>query len=274
MRLQVEHITKFSYDSPVYETATEIRLRPCDSHLGGQRILDFSLTLDPPVPLFSYTDYFGNTVHHINLLDPHDSLEIVSRATVISDGAKTQSGPSDDIHSLDFLSETNFVHFNEHLVALVNDSVKASHRTSKIDAALDICSATMNHLVYEPGVTDVHSPSSEVLDLGRGVCQDFAHVMIAGCRHLGIPARYVSGYLYGGLDTERDDRESHAWCEVYGGRDIGWLGLDPTHASTYVDERYVKIGVGRDYGDVTPVRGTFKGSATETLSVIVRMREV
>lgn len=274
MRLLVEHITKFIYDSAVYETATEIRLRPCDDPLGSQRVLDFSLNLDPSVPLFSYVDYFGNTVHHTNLLEPHESLEITSRSTVITDGGKTVWSPVDEIRSLDFLAESRFVRTDDRIKSLVKNSLRPLNLGNPIDSAIDLCTATLNCLVYEPGITDVHSPSSEVLELGRGVCQDFAHVMIAACRYANIPARYVSGYLYGGVESERDDRESHAWCEVYGGKESGWIGLDPTHDTIYCDERYVKIGVGRDYSDVPPVRGTFKGSATEKLSVVVRMREV
>jgi transglutaminase-like putative cysteine protease len=273
MRLLVEHITKFNYDSPVYETATEIRLRPCDSMLSGQRVLDFSLSLTPSVPLFSYVDYFGNTVHHTNLLDSHDSLEIISKSTVLTDGGRTAWQPIDDIRSLDFLSETKFVQVDASIVKLVEKGLSLTSSSYALDKAIELCRTTFNELTYEPGVTDVHSVSSEVLELGRGVCQDFAHVMIAACRCSGIPARYVSGYLYGGLDTERDDRESHAWCEVYCGKEQGWVGLDPTHDTTYVDERYVKIGVGRDYSDVPPVRGTYKGIATEDLTVVVRMRE-
>jgi transglutaminase-like putative cysteine protease len=138
--------------------------------------------------------------------------------------------------------------------------------------ALEICRLINATFTYEPGVTDVHSTSAVVMALGRGVCQDFAHIMIAVCRHLGIPARYVSGYLYGGGSTpDGCDEASHAWCEIYCGNEKGWIGFDPTHSTLLVDERYIKIGSGRDYDDVPPVRGTYKGNATEKLSVAVHV---
>lgn len=95
--------------------------------------------------------------------------------------------------------------------------------------------------------------------------------MIATCRYLKIPTRYVSGYIYGGAESEDRDRASHAWCEAYGGPEVGWIGFDPTHKSLIVNEHYIKIGVGRDYADVPPVRGTFKGAAKEQLKVVVRV---
>jgi len=115
---------------------------------------------------------------------------------------------------------------------------------------------------------------ADVLEIKRGVCQDFAHLMITICRCLGLPTRYVSGYLYGGESDGDQEGASHAWCEVFCGPDKGWVGFDPTHSTLLVNERYIKIGTGRDYADVTPVRGTYRGNAHEVLKVIVRVTSV
>ena len=129
--------------------------------------------------------------------------------------------------------------------------------------------AVATELVYEPGATDVQTRADEVLALGRGVCQDFAHVLLAACRCVGIPARYVSGYLYD-PKLEGDNAASHAWVDVWDeGR--GWIALDPTHDREQT-EAYVRVAVGRDYGDVPPTRGVYKGAAHETLAVRVGLR--
>ena len=124
-------------------------------------------------------------------------------------------------------------------------------------------------LVYERGATTVKTRVEEVLALGRGVCQDFAHVLIAACRCEGIPARYVSGYFHDAA-IEDEQAASHAWVDVYDEQD-GWISLDPTHDREQ-DERYVRIAVGRDYGDVPPTRGVFKGGTQETLAVKVSVQ--
>ncbi len=138
-----------------------------------------------------------------------------------------------------------------------------------VEAAWELMRAVRGAMTYERGTTNVHTTAAEALGDGRGVCQDFAHVMIAACRARGIPARYVSGYLY---DTRANggEGESHAWVDVHVGDT--WISLDPTHDSAQT-ERYVRVGVGRDYADVPPSRGVYRGTATETLDVAVTIRE-
>ena len=265
MRLKVEHQTTFSYDSPVYETATEIRLRPSDTEYADQRLISFDLKIAPNAPLFHYLDYFGNRVYHCNLLQQHKEVAVTSTSIVETGSGLTLPCASDDMMAIDLLHESTFVQFDPRMAEFASLDTGISVR----DLAERLCRQIRETFTYEPGVTDVHSPSSKVLSMRRGVCQDFAHVLIAACRMRGIPARYVSGYLFGGALSERSDRASHAWCEVYLGPELGWLALDPTHDDFLVDERYIRIGVGRDYADVPPVKGTYKGSAKETLKVAV-----
>ncbi|NTU57791.1 MAG: transglutaminase family protein [Chlorobiaceae bacterium] len=269
MILKVEHSTIFEYEEPIYETATEVRLHPA-SDISSQRCANFSLQVNPPAPIFEYTDFYGNKVHHFNLLQSHKRVQIVATSVVETVATPViRSIHEDEIYLMDFSAESHYVHFDPSIQSL------AELFTGMEDPyvqAMDICRHINSSFRYEPGVTDVHSTSAVVMALGRGVCQDFAHIMLAVCRKLGIPARYVSGYLYGGGSTpEGRDEASHAWCEIYCGSERGWTGFDPTHKTLVVDDRYIKIGTGRDYGDIPPVRGTYKGTSAEKLSVAVRV---
>ena len=269
MKLYVEHNTTFSYSAPVYETTTEMRLQPVNSTADRQRCDRFSVSVEPPAPIFNYTDYYGNTVHYFNLLRSHQQLTIKA-TSVVETGVATAFTPADDILLRDLLLETKYIRCNQAVFDFA-----APLRSERVDIFAErVGRKIYETFTYETGVTGVHSTSTEVMELGRGVCQDFAHIMLAVLRCHGVPARYVSGYLYGGPGSEEHPRASHAWCEVYGGSELGWLGFDPTHEALFVNDSYIKIGAGRDYGDVSLVRGTYKGNATETLKAVVQVRSV
>ena len=166
---------------------------------------------------------------------------------------------------------------NSHFVAVNPNIWRAAVDVSKenprlLDCILGICRRTHQHFTYDPKITDSNTTASEAFILGRGVCQDYAHVMIAFLRSLKIPARYVSGYFWS-EDAENDPSAgaSHAWLEAYL-PNYGWLGIDPTH-NDLVDERYVCLAIGRDYGDVSPVRGTYRGTSSRTLEVNVSVEK-
>jgi len=271
MRLKVEHVTSFEYDTPIYETATEVRLQPSDDRYAPQRCLSFVLTVDPAANIFQYTDFYGNSVHHFNLLQSHRNVIITATSVVETGLGRTEARPDEDILLQDYLTESPYIRFDPALAEFAQPFERPQEAELLAEA---ICRQINQSFIYEPGVTDVGSTSTAAMQLGRGVCQDFAHIMIASCRYLGLPTRYVSGYLYGGAETDGHDRSSHAWGEVYCGPEKGWLAFDPTHKSLTVDERYIKIGAGRDYSDVSPVRGTYKGQAQEHLKVTVRISAV
>ncbi|TLU82785.1 MAG: transglutaminase family protein [Chlorobium sp.] len=271
MILTVEHTTLFEYDNPIYETATEVRLHPDSNPAGLQRCASFKLLLDTPATIFEYTDFYGNIVNHFNLLQSHKKVKIIATSVVETGNGITKAQEDEEILLTDFSSESRYVHFDQ---AVRDFTTMFSNLEDNCQLAEHICREINGTFIYEPGVTDVHSTSSVVMALGRGVCQDFAHIMLASCRFMEIPARYVSGYLYGGSTPDGMDEASHAWCEVYCGKEKGWIGMDPTHKTLFVDERYIKIGTGRDYGDVPPVRGTYKGNAKEKLSVSVKVRSM
>jgi transglutaminase-like putative cysteine protease len=166
----------------------------------------------------------------------------------------------------DYSSPTGYAPFAGGVRELAAEDPGSGSGASRAGALMEAVRAA---LVYEPGATDVQTRADEVLALGRGVCQDFAHVLLAACRCVGIPARYVSGYLYD-QTLEGDNAASHAWVDIWDeGR--GWLAFDPTHDREQT-ESYVRVAVGRDYADVPPTRGVYTGAANEVLSVRVGLQ--
>ena len=266
MWLRVEHTTSFSYDAPVAEAYTELRLRPFEG--GGQHCSSFRLVTEPPgMRVREYHDHFGNGVHHFDVLESHDRLSVTAVSDVMTPEsfANGRHTPTPlELH--DYLSATDYAPFAERVwdfTALHSGTGTGARR------GLELMEAVRGELAYEPGATDVQTRADEVLALGRGVCQDFAHVLLAACRCVGIPARYVSGYLYDPT-LQGANAASHAWVDVFDG-ERGWVALDPTHAREQTDA-YVRVAVGRDYADVPPTRGVFKGGATETLDVQVSLQ--
>jgi transglutaminase-like putative cysteine protease len=276
MRLNVEHRTVFDYDEPIYETATEVRLQPMDHHGTSQRCLAFTLVVDPAASIAQYVDFYGNQVHHFNVLQRHRRVSIMAISLVETGLGRVAVGSDEPIMLQEFLRESFYIRFaspegHDGAPSITAFAGQFQREQPSELLAEAICRRINETFVYESGVTDVQSTSDVVMALGRGVCQDFAHVMIATCRALDLPARYVSGYVYGGPATEHENQASHAWCEVFCGPMNGWVGFDPTHNTLFVDDRYIRIGSGRDYGDVSPIRGTYKGQAEEHMTVTVRL---
>ncbi len=265
MKLHIEHETIFTYTGPVTERAGEARVRLRDEY--EQRCLSFKLSVEPQAPLDELTDDFGNTVHCYSILPPHRRCVIV--ATSVVETASQPLIPAATISLLerhDALAPSRYAFWTPAVETFAQTHAGAG---SAEDRALALKLAIFEHFEYQPGSTDIHTTAEEVLRGGKGVCQDFAHLLIACCRCVGVPARYVSGYLYDQASGPYDVLATHAWVEVYTGQ--GWLGLDPTH-KRMVTDHYVRIAVGRDYADATPVRGVYKGSAVEKMSVKVRIR--
>jgi transglutaminase-like putative cysteine protease len=266
--LRVEHTSEFRYDDAIVEAYTELRLRPLEG--GGQHCSSFRLVTEPfGVRVRDYRDYFGNDVHHFDVLESHERLAVTAVSEVMTPawftGDRRQPTPL-ELH--DFLNPTAYAPF----AGAVTDFAKAhAGPGSGFDRASGLMAAVRSELVYEPGATDVQTRADEVLALGRGVCQDFAHVMLAACRCVGIAARYVSGYLYD-PKLEGDNAASHAWVDIWD-EERGWIALDPTHGRDQ-NESYVRVAVGRDYADVPPTRGVYKGTANETLSVRVGLQTI
>jgi transglutaminase-like putative cysteine protease len=263
MILRVEHTTEFGYDAPIAEAYTELRLRPLEG--GGQHCSSFRLQTEPfGLRVREYLDHFGNDVHHFDVLASHERLSVTAVSEVMTPawftGDRRQPTPL-ELH--DYLSPTGYAPFAGGIMKLAEGFTGVG---DGFDRASGLMTAVSEELVYEPGATDVQTRADEVLELGRGVCQDFAHVMLAACRSVGIAARYVSGYLYDPT-LEGDNAASHAWVDVWD-EERGWIALDPTHEREQT-ESYVRVAVGRDYADVPPTRGVYKGAANEVLAVRV-----
>lgn len=261
MRLRIEHTTTLTYDQPISEAYTEMRLRPLDAD--GQRCLNFSLLTEPRDEVQQYVDRYGNDVRHFDVIQPHARLMVAAVSEVITPATFTaDSDTLSPLDEFDFLMPTAYAPHTPNLAAFAAAHAVAGEARATV---LALNQAIFAGLKYEKGVTDVSTPADKALALGRGVCQDFAHVMLAACRGLGIPARYVSGYLYNNGHTAA----SHAWVDAFiPGQ--GWCSLDPTH-NCEQSHLYVRVAVGRDYADVPPTRGIFTGNAKEKMDVAVHV---
>ena len=269
MWLTVEHVTRFAYDASINEAYSEIRLKPV--HRDGQRCSSFALATEPRgVSIAEYRDRFGNVVHHFDVLEPHQNLVVTARSEVWTPEAfvDDEAAPS-LLDRWDLLRESRYVPLGGSVAELA-ETIPASGPT--LETAHAVMSAVRERMKYVTGSTDVRTLADEALSAGHGVCQDFAHVMIGVCRLHEIPARYVSGYLYDPRASGNGNSASHAWVDVWE-PERGWVSLDPTHDREQTD-RYVRVGVGRDYADVPPTRGVYKGRAKEELEVAVRIREL
>lgn len=272
MRLSIEHTTTFTYDQAISEAYTEMRLRPMD--IGGQRCLAFALNTEPRGEVFQYQDRFGNDVRYFDLLAPHQKLRVTAISQVLTpDAFENDQRELSPLDEYDYRLPSPYVPLTGRLRVMaeqhaVPNDVRAT--------AMSFLRALHSSIHYKKGVTDVHTTADQVMDIAGGVCQDFSHVMLALCRSQHIAARYVSGYLYASDGSEPPDptingaAASHAWVDVFVPQE-GWLSLDPTHNSLQTPY-YVRVAVGRDYGDVSPTRGVYWGKAEEELDVDVQVR--
>lgn len=267
MKLQIEHETIFSYDEPVREAVGEARLEPCED--ARQRLINFRLLLDPTTGFERITDRFGNAVHCYSVLPAHNKLVITAHSLVeTSDLALVSVPPLGILAHHEFSTASPYVPLTDALAEFARQHAPMDAQPEEIAYAL--MHAIAANFIYEAGSTDISTTAEAVLAGGRGVCQDFAHLLIALCRSSGLPARYVSGYFHDPAFPPETVLASHAWAEVFlEGR--GWLALDPTHDCA-IGEHHVRVAVGRDYADAAPVRGIYQGSSHETLQVHVRMR--
>lgn len=271
MRFQIVHRTRYSYASPVRESFNEIRLKPVTNE--HQSVESFLLKVLPACRLRHYEDFYKNVVHHFEIPEPHTAVLIEALSTVTTRSLAlpldASSAPLSRLpecarseRCMDYLFESEYVDTAPETWRLALDATIG--QTDIWQAAVAIMRFIHGGFLYTPRSTHVHTHMSEVLALRQGVCQDFAHVMLGLCRAIKIPALYVSGYL-----ATETASATHAWVEVFL-PDLGWRGLDPTH-NCAADENYVKIAVGRDYADVPPVSGHYKGTLERTMEVTVQV---
>ncbi|CAB4565097.1 unannotated protein [freshwater metagenome] len=275
-RLRIVHRTGFTYNLPAQASYNEARMLP--AHSGDQFVLSTNLEISPSAIQHSYLDYWGTRVSTFEVLTPHTELSVTATSLV---EVRPSEAPAHDMtwNELDELADTS-VHFVEHLrstrLTAPHDEVvtmAADARTAGAtphDTALLIARAVYDRIEYQRGVTGVHSTGADAWIAGKGVCQDFAHVAIGALRSLGIPARYVSGYLHPKPQAaigETVTGESHAWVEWFTG---AWHGYDPTNMIE-IGERHVLVARGRDYTDVSPLRGVYAGPSASSIFVRVEI---
>jgi transglutaminase-like putative cysteine protease len=272
MKLDILHRTRYVYASLVRDSFNDVRLEP--PSIPEQTVQSFLLRVLPAVRMKHYTDFYSNWVHHFEIPEAHSYLLIESQSQIITHWPKPiaedarlcpleKIGEAQNIERcFDFLQTSRYVEMEADAWRVALDATDG--QTDVWQAALALMRFTHGFLKYEPNSTHVHTHMSAVIKDRRGVCQDFAHLMIGLCRSVKIPARYISGYLA----TEAASA-THAWVEVFI-PGTGWRALDPTH-NRQIDETYVKIGHGRDYGDVPPVSGNYRGTLERTMEVEVKI---
>jgi transglutaminase-like putative cysteine protease len=274
MKLSIAHTTVYEYDRPVSDSFNDARLCPVSDH--SQRCLSFALETDPPSPsLLRRLDFFTNQVHHFEVIEPHSRLCVTARSEVETfPGAAAPPGAGDPSPQDPRERFHDFLHASP----LVDIGPAVEHESDAVGdvgaSARQQAEGLMDHVyrcfTYRSGATAVDTSVREALRLRHGVCQDFAHVMLALCRFRGVPARYVSGYFHTArpaAGTADDNAQSHAWVECFL-PETGWTGYDPTH-NRPAGASYVKVAVGRDYSDARPLAGSFRGKATVQMSVSV-----
>ncbi len=273
--LEVRHLTRFIYQGSTQDSFNEARLQPATDH--GQECREFSLNIEPGALVRDYPDFFANCVHYFDVSPPHESLS-VEAVSVVQTRPDARGEPSpayspealnnhDVVESwFEYLQDSAFVSLDKEIWREACDAVPQG-LTDLWQDARAIGSHIFKSFSYTPNLTTVNTRPVEVLRVRQGVCQDFAHIMLGMCRSIGIPARYVSGYFFNPNRLPDEIEASHAWVEVYL-PGYGWKGFDPTH-DRVPDTRYVKIATGRDYGDIRPVSGTFRGKGTREMIVEV-----
>jgi len=276
----IRHLTRFRYSRPISESIMETRMHPRSD--SSQHCLTFSLSVSPRCRVFSYRDHQGNNVQHFDIPGEHTQLVVVAESVV--EQQEVPEVPAwlspDAWESLDALIEegdywemllpSTFAVQSPALIELAR-KLEVTRRDDPLMLVQELNRRLFNHFEYEPRSTRVDSPIDEAILSGKGVCQDFAHTMIALLRGVGIPTRYVSGYLY--RSREDHDRStpdaSHAWVDVLLPH-LGWGGFDPTN-NLVAHRRHIRTAVGRDYADVPPTHGIFRGKTESELYVAVHV---
>ncbi|MFN2201741.1 MAG: transglutaminase N-terminal domain-containing protein [Caldilineaceae bacterium] len=276
----IRHITRYRYDAPVRENLTEARMQPRSED--NQRCLRFSLSVVPYAETSSYMDFLGNVVHTFDIPATHVDLHITAEALVEvnAPASASEDAPPDAWDEFDLLRSKrefwDYLHPSRHvqptpLLLQLMAELNVSRERPPLAVLEKLSGDIYSSFKYAPQSTRVDSPIDEAITARKGVCQDLAHIMIAAVRQLGIPCRYVSGYLYHRRqDHDRSAEDAtHAWLEAYL-PGPGWVGFDPTN-NLMATDRHIRVAVGRDYSDVPPSRGVYVGSARESLDVGVRV---
>jgi transglutaminase-like putative cysteine protease len=282
---KIRHLTAYSYNSVVASAKLALRVTPREE--AGQHIVERTLNIVPvPASIVPDTDFYGNVVHVVTIETPHKKLSIEAKAVVDVHHAANLSTPglawetvaneALSLRDLTALAPAHFI-FPSPRIVLSSDITKYVRESFSAgreiyDACRDLIRRIKKDFAYEPETTEISTSATQAFSERRGVCQDFAHIMIAGLRGLGLPAAYVSGYIRTvpppGKERLKGADATHAWVSVWCGPLSGWVGFDPTNAVDVADD-HIALAIGRDYSDVSPVYGVFVGSGAQKLEVEV-----
>jgi len=274
----VRHTTTFRYEPAIRESIMEVRLHPRSD--GDQRCLSFTLNVEPAANVMQYSDFMGNTVHHFDIAASHAQLTVTAKSSVeVNIAVAPRISDCGDWADLDaqiaggdyweMLLPSYFARSTPGLEELAG-KLECERRGNPLELLTELNTAIYRLFAYVPHSTKVDSPIEHALESRQGVCQDFAHIMIALVRRLNVPCRYVSGYMFHRDEKEKDrsvEGASHAWVEALVPR-LGWVAFDPTNDLVGAD-RHIRVAIGRYYADVPPTRGVYKGDAQSELSVAV-----
>jgi transglutaminase-like putative cysteine protease len=276
MHLRIYHRTTYFYRTTVRDSYNEVRLRQATND--ESRLEFFLLNIQPPVRLQHFRDANFNYVHFFEIAAPHSQLSIEAQS-IVNTTTQYSKGPplgvpfskleeEDNDFLAPFLAASHYIQITPEIWRLAIDI--RGDQNGIFETGVAIMEHINQHWTYAPNTTDASTQVAQIMELKQGVCQDFAHLMIAICRALKIPARYVSGYLYNRPDgTLRGAQASHAWCEIHV-PGHGWFGLDPTN-NTWAEEHHVKIATGRDYQEAAPVSGHFDGPPGATTGLEIKL---
>ncbi|HEY3403486.1 MAG TPA: transglutaminase family protein [Ohtaekwangia sp.] len=276
-KFKIIHITRYQYQNTVRDSANQILLYPVKDNY--QEVLNHTITVtgDPFIEI--HQDYFGNEVGTFTQARPHIELTIDSRLTVettsrplpddkapIEEQWKELEGKRYQMQFIDFLKQERFEALPE-VQQLIED--ERCKNCTPLQSARHFSEYIYKNFTYRKGITTIETTLDEIWKLKSGVCQDFAHMLLAMLRAMNIPARYVSGYICPNKNGMRGEGATHAWVEAYVPF-YGWLGLDPTN-NCLANETHVKLAVGKNFSDCSPVKGTYRGTSDHTLDVTVKV---
>jgi transglutaminase-like putative cysteine protease len=274
-KFKIRHVTKYTYEVPVRDSANQIMLYPISDAFQNVLQSHIVITDEPMVEL--HRDYFGNEVGTFTHSHPHQELIIDARLVVET---KPRILPTDFNTIEQQWEELNKLRFNPELIDFLRQEMFASlnevkevvnlmdaKKQSPLSSAIQLCDFVFKKFTYKKGITTVESTLDEVWKLKSGVCQDFAHILLVMLRLMDVPARYVSGYICPNKSGMRGEGATHAWVEAYIPF-YGWLGIDPTN-NCLVNDSHVRLAVGKNFSDCSPVRGTYRGTSNHTLEVAV-----
>ena len=281
-RFHIEHLTYYHYPSFVTDSFAELRL--CPATTSTQTLQQRALNLTPITDLDSYLDHYGNQVDFFSIASRHKEMQIFSQSEV-EVATLPYYSPPETIQEIqnhwqpfkpdyfDFLAPTLLVPLDKIFQRYVAKWFPPSKSLG--EALFDFTHFIFKHFRYLSGVTNVNTGAAEIAKTKQGVCQDFAHFMLAVLRYAGLPSRYVSGYIESSHSSQPDligSEASHAWVEVLF-PDQTWRGYDPTNG-LFVEDRHIKLAIGRDYSDVAPFRGTYRGAAPPPPEVKVHVKRL